>query len=125
MGAGPEASLLGEDEGLGRAVWIVMRPRGLASRPPTPAASVGRLARPRWLGAGEVDGWAWDAFVAPERPAAARPRRATQGRLGWHAAREILEDLAVELAAACGDGTLPDGPLADDASGSSPTAASS
>ena len=32
-----------------------------------------------------------------------------RGRLGWHAARAILEDLSAELAAACDDATLPDG----------------
>ncbi len=99
--------LLGEDEGLGRAVWIAMRPSGTEATSDARRA-VGRLARPRWLGAGEGDGWSWEAFVAPSgRPLPDVVRAG--GPLGWHAAREALEDLAVELDAACGDGTLPGG----------------
>ena len=99
--------LLGEDEGLGRAVWIAMRPSGAEATSDSRRA-VGRLARPRWLGAGESDGWAWEAFVAPSGQPLPEMIR-MQGSVGWHAAREILEDLAVELDAACGDGTLPSG----------------
>ncbi len=74
--------LLGEDVGLGRTVWIVLRP--LDSDPVGDTRrEVGRLARPRWLGAGEIDGWTWDAFVAP----GGQPLPdliARRGRLAWH-----------------------------------------
>lgn len=99
--------LLGEDQGLGRAVWITMRPAGAASTSDARRA-VGRVARPRWLGAGEDGGWSWEAFVAPSGqplPDLVRDR----GTVGWHAARDILEDLAFELDEACRDGTLPGG----------------
>ncbi len=98
--------LLGEDPGLGRTVWIILRP---LSTPHVSAArcDVGRLARPRWLNSGEQDGWVWDAFVAPNGLPLADVTR-IRGPLDWHAAREMLEALAAELDAACDDGTLPD-----------------
>ncbi|HEY2155470.1 MAG TPA: protein kinase, partial [Isosphaeraceae bacterium] len=99
--------LLGEDVGLGRTVWIVLRPPDSEPIGET-RREVGRLARPRWLGTGEVDEWAWDAFVAP----GGQPLPdliARRGRLLWHEARGVLEDLATELVAACDDGTLPEG----------------
>ncbi len=82
--------LLGEDVGLGRTVWIVLRPLGSDPVGGT-RRELGRLARPRWLGAGEIDAWRWDAFVAPggqplpdlDRPArAARLARGARGARG-------------------------------------------
>ncbi len=103
---GDRRVLLGEDVGLGRTVWIVLRPLNSDAVGET-RREVGRLARPRWLGAGEIPGWTWDAFVAPGgQPLPELVAR--RGRLAWHEARGVLEDLASELVAACDDGTLPD-----------------
>jgi hypothetical protein len=60
----------------------------------------------RWVAAGTLDAWQWDAFVAPigtPLPALA----AGEPRLTWAEVRPMLDDLAEELEAACSDGTLP------------------
>jgi uncharacterized RDD family membrane protein YckC len=98
--------LLGEDQALGRKVWVVLRPMGTTNMPPA-RQNCGRLARPRWLNSGELDGWSWEAFVAPNGQTLA-DRVTTRGRLDWHSTREILEALASEFEAATDDGTLPD-----------------
>jgi uncharacterized RDD family membrane protein YckC len=103
--------LLGEDSGLGRPVWIVLHPP--SSRGETPARrDVGRLARPRWLAAGEHDCWVWEAFVAPTGhplPDFVRPGHG----LEWPEVRSLLETLTTELEAAIADGTLPGGLAVD------------
>jgi eukaryotic-like serine/threonine-protein kinase len=99
--------LLGEDPGLGRPVWIVLRPPGEA--PESRARrDVSRIARSRWLAAGEHEGWSWEAFVAPcghPLPHFVRPGRG----LDWPEVRSLLDDLAAEFDAACDDATLPEG----------------
>lgn len=97
--------LLGEDPGLGRQVWIVMRPAAAGSASPQRRDLI-RVSRLRWLTGGEQEGSRWDAFIAP----AGCPLTDLAGPEGfpWHEARLILEDLAEELAAAVDDGTLPD-----------------
>jgi uncharacterized RDD family membrane protein YckC len=98
--------LLGEDAGLSRPVWILLRPAGSVATLDA-RRDVGRIARPRWLASGEDCGWCWDAFVAPVgRPIAELVR--TGRRLDWHEVRPILEVLAAELEAGSEDGTLPD-----------------
>jgi len=100
----------GEDSTLGREAWIVLRPRG--SEPPDPRRrEVVRSTRPRWLDGGEQAEGRWDAYVAP----AGCPLADLAGADGlpWRDARPILEDLADELAAACGEGSLPPGLTVD------------
>jgi hypothetical protein len=100
-----ERALVAEDPGLGRGVWLWLRP---ASAPPLDAArrEVSRGTRIRWVACGQDGDWQWDAFLAP----AGIPLPAlTAGgqRLSWADVRPILEDLAEELGASCADGTLP------------------
>ena len=61
----PEARVLhGNDAGLGRPVWVVLR-----SADEAPASDirrgVNRLGRPRWISGGVDDDLRWDAFIAP------------------------------------------------------------
>jgi serine/threonine protein kinase len=96
--------LLGEDSTLDRPVWILLRPRG--APPPAPArVGLDRPGRPRWLNGGDQAEGRWDAYVAPQGCSLAD--LAGPEGLPWRDARPILLDLAEELAAACGDGTLP------------------
>jgi hypothetical protein len=97
--------LLAEDPGLGRTVHVWLRPGG--SEPPSPARrALARPTRPRWLGGGNSDGWAWDAYFAPQGGPLADLVAPAAG-LGWTESRFILEQLADELAEARADGTLP------------------
>jgi hypothetical protein len=106
-----EQVLWGEDPGLGRDVWIRLRPAAAAP------LDEGRreLARPtrlRWVTGGRCAGGQWDAFVAP--PGRPLPEL-VEGKtpLGWREVRPILQQLADELAAAAADGTLPPGLTVD------------
>jgi hypothetical protein len=97
--------LLGEDPTLGRKVWIWLQPAG-ASAISGARRDLARPARLRWLTAGELNGWQWNAFVAP--PGATLPELVgDQGELGWPAARRLLEQLAEELETARQDQSLP------------------
>lgn len=102
---GHAGTLLGEDESLGRAVWIEVREDGQ----PLDAArqAVARPARLRWLASGQLSSSShWHAFVAP----AGRPITALAAEglvFPWSDVRPILEQLTVELSAAATDGTLP------------------
>jgi len=103
---GDRRVLSAEDSALGREVWVVVRPRR-SPEPPASRRELTRDTRPRWLGGGEQAEGRWDAFVAPGGCALAD--LAGVDGLPWAEARPILLDLAVELAAACRDGTLPEG----------------
>jgi hypothetical protein len=102
---GAERLLLAEDPSLERPVWLRFRPRAAG---PLPAArqELARATRLRWLAEGVWGDWHWDAFVAPSGERLA-DLVARQGVLTWPAARSLLEQLADELQAAVGDGTLP------------------
>jgi hypothetical protein len=98
--------LAAEDSGLGREVWVVLRPKG--SPAPTAARrDLSRPARPRWLAGGEQGDRRWDAFVAPGGCPLA-DYAGLEG-LSWSETRPILDELAAELDSACNDGTLPAG----------------
>jgi hypothetical protein len=97
--------LLALSPGLGRQVWLWLRP---TQAPPVPARrrDLDRATRLRWLGSGEQDGWRWDAFFAPKgAPAGEVVRR--NGPVEWEGARAMLVQLATELAEATREGTLP------------------
>jgi hypothetical protein len=103
------ARVVGFDDRLQRRVWIELLPSG---SPPLAAKrrDLDRPARVRWLG-GRRDGVdCWDAYEAIDgrllADVTSTPHR-------WSRVRHWLGDLATELAAAFGDGTVP--PL-DDAS---------
>jgi uncharacterized RDD family membrane protein YckC len=100
-----EKVLLGEDASLGRRVFIWLRPQSAA---PLDSArrDIGRRTRLRWLGCGRQGDLQWDAILAPSGCPLPEFIR-SEGTLEWSEARPLLEDLAGELAAACGDGTLP------------------
>ena len=95
--------LLGYDARLLRKVWIRRLPEGA---PPVAACirSQGRATRLRWLGGRRAPGENWDAYEAP-------PGRALAALLGapqpWRAVRYWLLDLAEELQAGLGDGSVP------------------
>jgi eukaryotic-like serine/threonine-protein kinase len=96
--------LLGEDPGLKRQVWIVMRPKG--SPAPLPSRrDLGRPTRARWLTGGDDSNGRWDAFTAPT--GCSLVDLAGIEGLPWCDVRPILSDLANELAAGCSDGSLP------------------
>jgi hypothetical protein len=97
--------LIGIDPGLGRMVWLELRPCGSPALPHA-RRDLHRPTRLRWLGGGVNDPWEWDAFLMPSGVPAA-DLVAGGRRLGWHQARPVLEQLADELAAASADGTLP------------------
>jgi hypothetical protein len=96
--------LLAEDPALGRRVLLWLRP---PSEPPLEPQrwEVNRPTRLRWLASGCLADRRWDAFLAP----VGRPLSdlVAGGRLGWPEARLVLEQLAAELVAAGGDGSLP------------------
>ncbi|WP_165243975.1 protein kinase domain-containing protein [Paludisphaera soli] len=97
--------LSGRDATLDRQVWLVLRDPGSAP-PGATRRSLNRLTRPRWIGGGDQPDARWDAFTAP---AGRRLREAVEsGPLAWAEVLPILTDLAEELEAARGDGTLPD-----------------
>ena len=98
--------LLGEDTGLGRQVWIVLRPRE-AEPPRHERRELARMSRRRWLTGGEQGGARWDAYNAPAGCSLAD--LAGLDGLPWREVRPILEDLVEELEAACGEGSLPAG----------------
>jgi uncharacterized RDD family membrane protein YckC len=95
---------LGYDDRLQRHVWI---------RSPAPDESpvdgvrrdLARPARLRWLAGRRAAAETWDAFEAP----AGEPllETARSGR-PWRVVRGWIHDLAAELAAGLGDGSLPD-----------------
>lgn len=97
--------LVGEDPSLGRRVFLWLRP---LAEPPldAPRRDVGRRTRLRWLGAGRLGDWQWDALLAPLGCPVPELIR-TEGPFPWEEAKPMLLELAGELAAACQDGTLP------------------
>jgi eukaryotic-like serine/threonine-protein kinase len=98
--------LAAEDRTLGRAVLISLRP---AADPPLSQLrrDCARATRLRWLASGEHAAWRWDAFPAPT--GRCLPELVNdEGPLTWTEVRPILEQLADEVVAAAGDGTLPD-----------------
>jgi hypothetical protein len=97
--------LLGEDPGLKRQVWIVMRAKGSAP-PPTSRRDIGRPTRTRWLGGGDEAAGRWDAYVAPS--GCPLVDLAGMHGLPWHDVRPILQDLSTEMAAACEEANLPE-----------------
>jgi uncharacterized RDD family membrane protein YckC len=104
----PEPRVLhGNDAGLGRPVWVVLR---AIDDPPASETrrEVNRIGRPRWISGGEEDDLRWDAFIAPGGRSLPDLVRSTE-MLTWREARPILETLSEELAAACDDATLPPG----------------
>jgi hypothetical protein len=101
--------LWGEDPALGRTLLLRLRPR---EEEPLGAArrACARTTRLRWLASGVEDVWQWDAFPAPD----GQPLTdlvSADGPLHWPQTRLLLEQLTEELAAADGEGTLPQ-PLA-------------
>jgi hypothetical protein len=98
-----ELVLYGEDEALGRPVWLWLR----QGEKPLPAGrrETARATRPRWLAGGTQDGWTWDAFVAS--PGCSLTNLVERSRLGWMDTLSVLHQLTSELLAASADGTLP------------------
>jgi hypothetical protein len=96
--------LLGQDAALGRQVWIWLRPEGAA--PGSVRQHVNRMTRLRWLAGGRHDDLRWDALLAPAG-CSLPDLIASEGRLAWPHARQLLQQLADELAQACQEMTLP------------------
>jgi uncharacterized RDD family membrane protein YckC len=95
--------LAGRDPILGRAVWIHWTE---CSRAPNAARrDLDRPARLRWLAGGNLDGLAWDAYLAPSGQALTDA--VADRRLAWTEVQPLLEQLADELVDATADGTLP------------------
>jgi len=99
----PGEWLTAHDPVLCRDVWLLRR---LGGEPSASRREVARPGRPRWLQSVEHDGSVWDAFeVGPGRVLSDVVRG---GRVPWGTLRHWLHDIAEELWAAVGDGTLPD-----------------
>ncbi len=104
---GPATVVQARDDVLHRSAWVYLRAPG---QPALGRDRIGlaRPGRPHWLQGGEDGGRRWDAFEAvdgaPLREVVRRP-----GGLEWERGRQVLRDLAAELAAAIADGTLPGG----------------
>ncbi|MBX7103282.1 MAG: protein kinase [Gemmataceae bacterium] len=99
-----------EDSRMRREIHLVVRPAGVA---PTSEArkTVARPTRTRWLNGGTVDGWAWDAYLAPT--GASLPRIAAKSTLGWPETLSVLEQLTESLEESLADQSLV-GPLSID-----------
>jgi hypothetical protein len=93
----------GFDPVLRRTVWLHVLP---ADAPPLAPAwrDLSRPGRQRWLDGRRTGGEAWDAYEAPD---GAPLSVVTQARQPWRIVRHWLLDLAREIEAAEGDGTLP------------------
>ena len=105
-GAGADRTIVALDTGLGRHVWLRLRPM---TEPAVDARrrDLFRPARLRWLAAGEYQGERWDAFLAPRGgPIAEVVRR--HGRMSWDEARPVLEQLVAELDQASATRSLPE-----------------
>ncbi len=97
--------LLGQDRGLGRSVWIWLRPTTDA---PLSAArrNISRPTRLRWLACGWHAHWQWDAFMAFNGGPLPRPFQRREE--SWPRSLPLLEQLTNELARASAEGTLPE-----------------
>jgi hypothetical protein len=97
--------LLGLDQALGRHVILWLRP---AAEPPLSAGrrELNRTTRLRWLAAGRLEEWQWDAFKAPGGCSLAEWVEA-HGKMPWAAFQPLLQQLAEELNCAAADGTMP------------------
>ncbi len=97
--------LLGQDRGLGRSVWLWLRP---ATDAPLSVArrDISRPTRLRWLACGRHADWQWDAFLAFNGSPLPRPSRRREEL--WPRSLPLLEQLTDELATASAEGTLPD-----------------
>jgi hypothetical protein len=97
--------LLGQDRGLGRSVWIWLRP---ASDAPLSAVrrDISRPARLRWLACGRYADWQWDAFMAFH--GSPLPQPIPRREECWPRAFPLLEQLTDELVTAAVESTLPD-----------------
>jgi uncharacterized RDD family membrane protein YckC len=99
----PGAWIVGIDPVLRRQVWLLRRS---ASELPLARRTVARLGRQRWLQKVETAAGPWDAFEAT--PGVPFSSLVGDGqRVSWSTLRHWLHDLATELWAATGDGTLP------------------
>lgn len=96
--------LLADDPALNRRVWITMS-RKLPSEVRRRSRDLSRISRLRWVCAGSDDGWHWDAWLAP----AGCPitELAPNGRLSWHEAAPLVDQLTHELTVAIEEGSLP------------------
>jgi hypothetical protein len=94
--------LVGEESALSRAVHIVLSPAGVDEA----RRQLNRPTRARWLGGGQSGAWHWDAFLAPSGWPLADVVT-PQMPLSWSDTRNLLEQLAEELAAGLADGSLP------------------
>ncbi len=95
--------LLAYDLRLLRKVWIRLAPPG-TDPVPASARNMSRIGRLRWLTGRRAPDENWDAFEA----LSGEPLlKLTQSRQPWGQVRFWLYDLALEIAAATKDGTLP------------------
>jgi len=107
LGSSADGELLvGRDPRLGRQVWVHVFPPG------APAVSavlrnLGRPGRLRWLSGRRTETEAWDAYEA----FGGIPLAAMDRPQPWVVVRRWLHDLAVEIQAGLGDGSLAAVPL--------------
>ncbi len=98
--------LLGQDSRLRRQVWIHLLKPGSPSVPPV-LRNLGRPGRLRWLSGRRSATETWDAYEAVDGV----PLATLDRPQSWVVVRRWLHDLAVELHAGFGDGSLASLPL--------------
>jgi uncharacterized RDD family membrane protein YckC len=102
--SGGRSVVQGQDELLGRPVWLYLGPQSTSIS--DHRRRVARSGRPHWLQGGEHADGHWDAFEAvagaPLAEIACDP-----GSAAWHESRHWLLELCEELNSAVADGTLP------------------
>ncbi len=101
---GPVSVLLAKDESLDREAWIFRFPTSLGTL--QKRADVNRHGRLRCLQHGEIDGDSWYAYQTVDGAQFSHAAGQTD-LFCWENTRQAVLDLACELRASLGDGSLP------------------
>lgn len=101
-----EQTLVGHDPGLGRRVWVWVRPVDASPLDPK-RRDLNRISRLRHVASGVEQNQRWDAFLAPSGTALPDLVQ-VQGRFRYSDTLAIIEQLTDELARSLDEGTVPE-----------------